>query len=100
MFGRKTPDTPARDPLLGKPASFGIHRYVQGASNLFEENRLLRFFFLLRLLRPSGVLPLLLRDFFFFRLLFSSSTPATTADLSFSSSEPPYDETELLPSDV
>lgn len=42
MFGRKTTDTPARDPLLGKPASFGIHRYVQGASNLFEENRLLK----------------------------------------------------------
>ncbi|MBL0916170.1 MAG: conjugal transfer protein [Sphingopyxis sp.] len=31
------------DPLAGKPASFGIHRYVQGSSNLFEENRLLKF---------------------------------------------------------
>jgi conjugal transfer pilus assembly protein TraE len=33
----------AVDPLLGKPASFGIHRYLQGSSNLFEENRLLKF---------------------------------------------------------
>lgn len=31
------------DPLEGKPASWGIHRYVQGSSNLFEENRLLKF---------------------------------------------------------
>lgn len=31
------------DPLLGKPASFGIHRYLQGSANLFEENRLLKF---------------------------------------------------------
>ena len=31
------------DPLVGKPASFGIHRYLQGSSNLFEENRLLKF---------------------------------------------------------
>lgn len=40
MFKRssRTPD----DPLLGKPASFGIHRYLQGSSNLFEENRLLK----------------------------------------------------------
>lgn len=30
------------DPLTGKPASFGIHRYLQGSSNLFEENRLLK----------------------------------------------------------
>jgi conjugal transfer pilus assembly protein TraE len=30
------------DPLLGKPASFGIHRYLQGSANLFEENRLLK----------------------------------------------------------
>lgn len=43
MFGRKPADPAPRDPLLGKPASFGIHRYVQGASNLFEENRLLKF---------------------------------------------------------
>ena len=42
MFGRKSPDAPPRDPLLGKPASFGMHRYLQGASNLFEENRLLK----------------------------------------------------------
>lgn len=31
------------DPLLGKPASWGIHRYLQGSANLFEENRLLKF---------------------------------------------------------
>ena len=31
------------DPLVGKPASWGIHRYLQGSSNLFEENRLLKF---------------------------------------------------------
>jgi conjugal transfer pilus assembly protein TraE len=31
------------DPLVGKPASYGIHRYLQGSSNLFEENRLLKF---------------------------------------------------------
>ncbi|WP_157220921.1 TraE/TraK family type IV conjugative transfer system protein [Flavisphingomonas formosensis] len=31
------------DPLHGKPASWGIHRYLQGSSNLFEENRLLKF---------------------------------------------------------
>lgn len=30
------------DPLLGKPPSYGIHRYLQGSSNLFEENRLLK----------------------------------------------------------
>jgi conjugal transfer pilus assembly protein TraE len=34
--------TPNSDPLLGKPASFGLHRYLQGSSNLFEENRLLK----------------------------------------------------------
>ncbi|MDE8654456.1 TraE/TraK family type IV conjugative transfer system protein [Novosphingobium album (ex Liu et al. 2023)] len=31
------------DPLIGKPGSFGIHRYLQGSANLFEENRLLKF---------------------------------------------------------
>ena len=31
------------DPLAGKPASWGIHRYLQGSANLFEENRLLKF---------------------------------------------------------
>lgn len=31
------------DPLAGKPASFAIHRYLQGSANLFEENRLLKF---------------------------------------------------------
>ncbi len=40
-FTRSTPAEAA--PLLGKPASFGIHRYLQGSSNLFEENRLLKF---------------------------------------------------------
>lgn len=34
---------PELDPLIGKPASWGIHRYLQGSSNLFEENRLLKF---------------------------------------------------------
>jgi len=33
----------ATDPLMGKPSSWGIHRYLQGSSNLFEENRLLKF---------------------------------------------------------
>lgn len=41
LFKRRT--GPQADPLLGKPASFGIHRYLQGSSNLFEENRLLKF---------------------------------------------------------
>ena len=40
MFSRSRKTAPV-DPLVGKPASFGIHRYVQGSSNLFEENRLL-----------------------------------------------------------
>ena len=34
---------PHDDALVGKPASWGIHRYLQGSSNLFEENRLLKF---------------------------------------------------------
>lgn len=34
---------PESDPLAGQPASWGIHRYLQGSSNLFEENRLLKF---------------------------------------------------------
>lgn len=42
MFSRSRKSAPV-DPLLGKPATFGIHRYVQGSSNLFEENRLLKF---------------------------------------------------------
>lgn len=42
MFSRSRKSAPV-DPLIGKPASFGIHRYVQGSSNLFEENRLLKF---------------------------------------------------------
>lgn len=40
LFRRQTSDS---DPLTGKPASFGIHRFLQGSSNLFEENRLLKF---------------------------------------------------------
>lgn len=40
MFRRSSRTT--SDPLLGKPASYGIHRYLQGSSNLFEENRLLK----------------------------------------------------------
>lgn len=44
MFSRnRKPRNAPIDPLLGKPASFGIHRYIQGSSNLFEENRLLKF---------------------------------------------------------
>lgn len=41
MF-RRTSSPENADPLLGKPASFGIHRFLQGSSNLFEENRLLK----------------------------------------------------------
>lgn len=41
LFKRR--NGPEGDPLIGKPASFGIHRYLQGSSNLFEENRLLKF---------------------------------------------------------
>jgi conjugal transfer pilus assembly protein TraE len=40
MFHRRS--RASSDPLTGKPASFGIHRYLQGSSNLFEENRLLK----------------------------------------------------------
>jgi conjugal transfer pilus assembly protein TraE len=43
MFSMKRRTGPEADPLLGKPPSFGIHRYLQGSSNLFEENRLLKF---------------------------------------------------------
>jgi len=42
MFGRSSAREPS-DLLLDRPASFGIHRYLQGSSNLFEENRLLKF---------------------------------------------------------
>lgn len=41
LFKRRT--GPEADPLLGKPPSFAIHRYLQGSANLFEENRLLKF---------------------------------------------------------
>lgn len=43
MRTRSTARQPDLDPLMGKPASWGIHRYLQGSSNLFEENRLLKF---------------------------------------------------------
>ncbi|RXR30755.1 TraE/TraK family type IV conjugative transfer system protein [Sphingobium fluviale] len=39
----KSSKTEVSDPLAGKPASFAIHRYLQGSANLFEENRLLKF---------------------------------------------------------
>lgn len=42
MFSRSRKTAPF-DPLIDKPANFGIHRYIQGSSNLFEENRLLKF---------------------------------------------------------
>ena len=42
MFGRSSARETS-DPLMDKPASFSIHRYLQGSSNLFEENRLLKF---------------------------------------------------------
>ena len=38
------PTSRSEDELpAGRPASFAIHRYLQGSSNLFEENRLLKF---------------------------------------------------------
>ena len=44
MFSRhRKPRSAPVDPLLGKHASLGIHRYIQGSSNLFEENRLVKF---------------------------------------------------------
>ena len=39
LLAKKRP----RDDLEDKPSSFSIHRYIQGSSNLFEENRLLKF---------------------------------------------------------
>ncbi|QUT07681.1 conjugal transfer protein [Sphingobium phenoxybenzoativorans] len=39
----KRRDRSESDPLADKPASFGLHRYLQGSANLFEENRLLKF---------------------------------------------------------
>jgi conjugal transfer pilus assembly protein TraE len=41
LFGKSRPKD--WDPLADKPASWGIHRYLQGSANLFEENRLLKF---------------------------------------------------------
>jgi conjugal transfer pilus assembly protein TraE len=43
MFRFRRDSAASVDPLLGKPASWGIHRYLQGSANLFEENRLLKF---------------------------------------------------------
>jgi conjugal transfer pilus assembly protein TraE len=43
VFSTRQSATRKHDPLMGKPASWGIHRYLQGSSNLFEENRLLKF---------------------------------------------------------
>ena len=45
--------------LTGKPPSFAIHRYLQGSSNLFEENRLLKFA-IVGLFGVSAVLGLLI----------------------------------------
>jgi conjugal transfer pilus assembly protein TraE len=45
--------------LATRPASFAIHRYLQGSSNLFEENRLLKFA-IVGLFGVSAVLGLLL----------------------------------------
>lgn len=43
MLFSRSQSAKATDPLTGKPSSWGIHRYLQGSSNLFEENRLLKF---------------------------------------------------------
>ncbi|MFC3443887.1 TraE/TraK family type IV conjugative transfer system protein [Sphingobium rhizovicinum] len=43
MLFSRSHNANATDPLAGKPSSWGIHRYLQGSSNLFEENRLLKF---------------------------------------------------------
>jgi conjugal transfer pilus assembly protein TraE len=45
--------------LARRPASFAIHRYLQGSSNLFEENRLLKFA-IVGLFGVSAVLGLLI----------------------------------------
>ena len=45
--------------LRGKPPSFGLHRYLQGSANLFEENRLLKVA-ILGLFGISAVLGLLI----------------------------------------
>lgn len=43
MLFSRSQSAKSQDPLTGKPSSWGIHRYLQGSSNLFEENRLLKF---------------------------------------------------------
>jgi conjugal transfer pilus assembly protein TraE len=43
MFFLKSDSQAPGDQRDDRPASFGIHRYLQGSSNLFEENRLLKF---------------------------------------------------------
>lgn len=42
MFRKSKPDE-GSDLVADRPARFGIHRFLQGSSNLFEENRLLKF---------------------------------------------------------
>lgn len=42
MFRKSKPDE-GSDLAADRPARFGIHRFLQGSSNLFEENRLLKF---------------------------------------------------------
>lgn len=43
MFFRKSKPDEGSDLAADRPARFGIHRFLQGSSNLFEENRLLKF---------------------------------------------------------
>lgn len=43
MFFRKSKPDANNDLAADRPARFGIHRFLQGSSNLFEENRLLKF---------------------------------------------------------
>jgi conjugal transfer pilus assembly protein TraE len=43
MFFRKSKPDAGSDAGPDRPARFGIHRFLQGSSNLFEENRLLKF---------------------------------------------------------
>ncbi|AZI37792.1 conjugal transfer protein TraE [Caenibius tardaugens NBRC 16725] len=43
MFFRKPKPDAGSDLAADRPARFGIHRFLQGSSNLFEENRLLKF---------------------------------------------------------
>ena len=43
MFFRKSKPDARSNALAEHPARFGIHRFLQGSSNLFEENRLLKF---------------------------------------------------------